>query len=132
MQPTNAELDILRTIWDRGPSTVREVNEALNARADRDIGYTTTLKQMQIMHDKGMLSRSKQGKTHTYAAAVAEQETQRGLLDRLIDTAFQGSALKLVMQALGQGRASAEELEAIRELLDQIEEDQAGSNPSKS
>ena len=128
VQPTNAELDILRLLWRQGEATVREVNESLNETSDKEIGYTTTLKIMQIMHDKGLLVRRKEGKTHIYAANIDEKETQNSLLDRLIDTAFSGSAMKLVVQALGHRQTSAEELDAIRELLDKMEKGGSGEN----
>ncbi len=119
--PTNAELDILRIVWSLQEATVREVNEALNAESNKEVGYTTTLKFMQIMHEKGLLSRRKEGKTHIYLPAIDQKETQNSLLDRLIDSAFQGSAMRLVMQALGHRQTSQEELDAIRQLLDDIE-----------
>lgn len=121
MQPTNSELDILRIIWDRKEATVRDVHEALNEGADRETGYTTTLKLMQIMHEKGLLARRKEGKTHIYAASQEAQAAKNSLLDRLIDTAFQGSALNMVVQALGHRSASKEELDAIRSFLDEME-----------
>lgn len=127
-KPTNGELEILRVLWKDGPSSVRFVNEQLSA--DRTIGYTTTLKLMQIMHDKGFLSRTRSGKTHIYRADVTEEETQQQLVDRLLDTAFSGSAMKLVMQALGNRRSSPEELAEIRQFLDQLESDQSESTKS--
>lgn len=120
LHPTNSELAILRVLWQSGPATVRFVNEQLNQK--KEVGYTTTLKLMQIMHEKGILSRTKSGKTHVYRSEVSEHETQRGLIDRLVDTAFQGSALKLVMQALGNRKSTAAELEEIRKFLDELEE----------
>ncbi|MCI4667537.1 MAG: BlaI/MecI/CopY family transcriptional regulator [Bacteroidia bacterium] len=121
-KPTEAELEILKVLWQSGPSTVRFVHEELAKH--REVGYTTTLKQMQIMHDRKMLSRKKMGKTHIYTAQVSEKETQKQMLDKLVDTAFQGSAMKLVMQALGNGKTSSEELKEIRKFLDQLENDQ--------
>ncbi len=121
MQPTNSELDILRIIWDRQEATVRDVHETLNEGADKETGYTTTLKLMQIMHEKGLLARRKEGKTHIYVASQEAQAAKNSLLDRLIDTAFQGSALNMVVQALGHRPASREELDAIRSFLDEME-----------
>lgn len=121
MKPTDAELEILHMLWTNGPQTVRQVHEQL--AQSRDIGYTTALKLMQIMHEKGLLTRDEQGKSHTYSAAVSEADTQRGLVDRFVETAFRGSASKLVMQVLGQHRASREELDEIQKLLNQIKPD---------
>lgn len=120
-QPTNSELEILRVLWKTREATVREINESLNLKSEKEIGYTTTLKIMQIMHEKGLLVRRKEGKTHIYTSNIDEKETQNGLLDRLIDSAFSGSAMKLVVQALGHRKTSSEELEAIREFLDSME-----------
>lgn len=122
MKPTDAELEILHVLWANGPSTVRHVHESLSQ--SRDIGYTTALKLMQIMHEKGLLHRDEAGKSHTYTAAVGEEATQRNLVDRFVETAFRGSASKLVMQVLGQHRASREELDEIKQLLNQINPDE--------
>ena len=118
MKPTDAELEILHILWANGPSTVRQVHEALSQ--SRDIGYTTALKLMQIMNEKGLLNRDEESRSHTYSAAVAEEETQRGLVDRFVETAFRGSASKLVMQVLGQHKASREELDEIKDLLNSL------------
>ena len=122
-RPTDAELAILRVLWERGPSTVREVHDALSAT--QDSGYTTVLKLMQIMTDKGLVTRDESQRAHVYSAREGEQKTQRQLLGDLIDRAFGGSPAKLVMQALSASRASAEELNAIRQLLDKMEEEKA-------
>ncbi len=122
-RPTDAELAILRVLWERGPSTVREVHDALSAT--HDSGYTTVLKLMQIMTDKGLVVRDESQRAHVYSAREGEQKTQRQLLGDLIDRAFGGSPAKLVMQALSASRASAEELDAIRQLLDQMEKERA-------
>lgn len=118
MKPTDSELEILHVLWTTGPSTVRQVHESLSQ--SRDIGYTTALKLMQIMHEKGLLTREETNRSHTYAAAVTEEDTQRGLVDRFVETAFRGSASKLVMQVLGQHRASQQELDEIKKLLNQL------------
>jgi predicted transcriptional regulator len=120
-KPTEGELDILRVLWREGPATVRQVNDALTEQQDRPIGYTTTLKLMQIMHEKGLVGREKDGKTHIYRPLISEKATRGQLLDRLMNTAFRGSAAQLVLQALGDHQTSKEELNEIRELLDQIE-----------
>jgi BlaI family transcriptional regulator, penicillinase repressor len=119
MKPTDSELEILQVLWQRGPCTVRQVNEKLSE--NKDTGYTTTLKLMQIMHEKGLLTRVEDARSHVYKANVSETDTQRNLLNRFVETAFRGSASQLVMQALGNHQASAEELQQIRELLNQIE-----------
>lgn len=116
-RPTEGELAILRVLWKRGPSTVREVQESLG----QDAGYTTVLKLMQIMAAKGLLRRDESERTHVYAAAAPESATQRQLVRHLLDRAFEGSAAKLVMQALSVKRASPEELAEIRRLLSEFE-----------
>jgi predicted transcriptional regulator len=118
-RPTDAELAILRVLWERGPSTVRQVHESLSG--ERVIGYTTVLKLMQIMADKGLVARDETDRTHIYSARRSEEHTQRQLLQDLLDRAFGGSALKLVMQALSTKKSSPEELAQIRQLLDQSE-----------
>ncbi len=118
-KPTESELEILRILWRHGPCTVRLVHEELSR--DKDAGYTTTLKLMQIMAAKGLVSRDETARTHIYQAAVSEADTQKQLLNRFLDTAFGGSAARLVMQALGNHDASKEELDEIRKLLDQME-----------
>ncbi|MEZ5039140.1 MAG: BlaI/MecI/CopY family transcriptional regulator [Saprospiraceae bacterium] len=119
-RPTESELSILQILWENGPSTVRFVNDQLNN--DREVGYTTTLKLMQIMSEKGLVVRNTDSRTHIYTPAISEHETQRSLLDKFVDTAFRGSAVKLVLQALGQHRASKEELEAIKAIIEKQEE----------
>ncbi|RCR66638.1 BlaI/MecI/CopY family transcriptional regulator [Larkinella punicea] len=118
MKPTESELEILQVLWAKGPSTVRQVNEHLSQT--RDIGYTTTLKLMQIMHEKGLLSRTEEGRYHIYQALIGEEETQQHLLDRFVDTAFRGSAMKLVMQALGNSKATPQELEELQKLINHL------------
>ena len=118
-RPTDAELEILRVLWLRGPSTVREVHEALNKK--RPAGYTTVLKFMQIMTDKGLLRRNEEQRAHVYQASAPQTETQRMLVGELLDKAFGGSAANLVMQALASKPASAEELSSIRQMLDEYE-----------
>jgi predicted transcriptional regulator len=115
-RPTDAELAILRVLWERGPSTVRHVHETL-AR-DRAAAYTTSLKLLQIMTEKGLVRRDETERTHVYHARLTEEQTQRQLVRDLLDRAFGGSASKLVMQALAARRASPEELTEIRKLID--------------
>ncbi len=118
-KPTDAELEILQILWRDGPSTVRSVNEFLNEK--REVGYTTTLKLMQIMTEKSLVDRDTSARTHVYRALVEEGDVQKGLLKKVINTAFHGSASNLIMQALGDHRASAEELRAIKDLIREIE-----------
>ena len=118
-RPTPGELEILRVLWERGPSTVREVQEALGTA--RGAGYTTVLKLLQIMADKALVTRDETARAHVYAARSPEAQTQRQLVRDLVDRAFGGSAAQLVVQALSGRRASAEEIDSIRKLLDEIE-----------
>jgi predicted transcriptional regulator len=110
---------ILSVLWERGPSTVREVHEALNA--DSDTGYTTTLKLMQIMADKGLLSRKDAGRQHIYRPVASQEKTQNQVVAEVLEKVFAGSAEKLVMRALSARKVSAEELKRIREMLDEME-----------
>lgn len=121
-EPTKSELEILQVLWQHGPSTVRFVNDTLNAQK-RAVQYTSTLKLMQIMVDKGLLNRDESQMKHVYSAAVEEQGTQNLLLDRFVDTIYNGSASKLMMQLLGNKKTSKEELDAIRTFLDSAKKD---------
>lgn len=123
MQPTEGELVILQVLWSSGPSTVRTVNERLNANSDKEIGYTTTLKLMQLMAEKGLVSRDTSSRTHIYAAVLPEEKAQKTLLRRFVDTTFGGSASRMVLRALGEGKASPEELAEIKRLITQLEND---------
>ena len=118
-RPTPAELAILRVLWRQGPSTVREVHASLER--ERATGYTTMLKLLQIMTEKGLVRRDEAARAHVYAAAVAEEQTQKRLVRDLLDRAFGGSAATLVMHALSARKASPAELARIRELLDRLE-----------
>ena len=118
-KPTDSELEILQVLWQHGPVTVRFVNEHLGQK--RDVGYTTTLKWMQLMLEKGLAVRDANQYPHVYRAAVREEETQGQLLTRLAESAFGGSALKLVLRALGQGQNTREELDQIKALLNDIQ-----------
>ena len=117
-KPTDSELAILRVLWQRGPSTVREVREQLGT--DREIGYTTVLKFCQIMTEKGLVSRDDSKRSHVYQAAMPRERTQRQIVKDVLDKAFGGSAAGLVAQALSAGKTSAEELDEIRKLLDEL------------
>jgi BlaI family transcriptional regulator, penicillinase repressor len=116
-RPTGAELEILRVLWERGPSTVREVQETLDQI--KPTGYTTVLKLLQIMADKGLVARDEKQRAHVYSARFAQEQTQRQLLGDLLDRVFNGSALNLVMQALASRKTSKEELSQIKQLLDE-------------
>lgn len=118
-KPTEKELEILRIVWEKGPVSVKDVHEMLGG--DEQNGYTTILKLMQIMHEKGQVVRQKSGKLHLYKAVLSQENTQQQLLDKMIDTVFRGSAAQLVMSALGNRKSSKRELKAIREYLDQLE-----------
>lgn len=122
IKPTESELEILQIIWEKGSATVREVHEEL--AKSKDVGYTTTLKLMQIMHEKGIVKRDESMRTHIYQSAVNKEKTQKHLLGKMIDTLFGGSSTQLVLQALGSGeqKVSAEELEQIQILLNNLKE----------
>ncbi|MEM1219054.1 MAG: BlaI/MecI/CopY family transcriptional regulator [Bacteroidota bacterium] len=121
-KPSDGELKILQVLWNQGPLSVRSVHETLSQ--DREVGYTTTLKIMQIMAEKGLVNRNTESRTHIYEAAVQEDEIQSRLLNQFVSNAFQGSAMKMVMQALGNHKASPEELDEIKALIRKIEEDE--------
>ena len=125
MKPTDSELEILHILWQQGASTVRTVNDLLNE--DRktgpreSAGYTTTLKLMQIMLEKGLVTRMEDGRSHIYTAAVQQEEAQSLLLQQFVNNTFRGSTAQLVMQALGNQQASSDELDEIKALIAQIE-----------
>lgn len=121
-KPTESELEILHLLWENGPSTVRFINDQLNLR--KEVGYTTTLKIMQIMTDKLLVKRNTESRTHIYDAVVSKSDTQNNLLSGFLETTFGGSAMKMVMQALGNHKASKEELEELKQLINKIEKDQ--------
>lgn len=121
IKPTNSELEILQIVWKQGSATVREVNEELSKERGSGIGYTTTLKLMQIMHEKGLLERETGSRTHVYKALVSHSKTSQNILDSLIDTVFNGSAAQLVMQALSNKKSSKEEIEMIKKYLDELD-----------
>ncbi|MBS1751307.1 MAG: BlaI/MecI/CopY family transcriptional regulator [Bacteroidetes bacterium] len=118
VKPTESELEILQVLWSKESATVREVHEEL--AASKDVGYTTTLKLMQIMHDKGLVSRDDSSKTHIYKAIVSREKTQKHLLGKMINTLFAGSPAQLVMQALGNHKTSKDELNEIQNLLNTL------------
>jgi predicted transcriptional regulator len=120
IKPTESELEILNILWQKDVATVREVHEEL--AKSKDVGYTTTLKLMQIMHDKGLVKRDESMRTHIYQPAVNREKTQKHLLNKMIDSLFGGSSTQLVLQALGGGeqKVSAEELDKIQTLINNL------------
>jgi BlaI family penicillinase repressor len=118
-RPTQGELEILRVLWQRGPSSVREVQETMSET--RTIGYTTALKLLQIMARKGLVARDERERTHVYRAALAQEQTQRQLLTDLLERAFDGSASQLILQALAARPASRDEMDEIRKVLDKAQ-----------
>ncbi|RZK51633.1 MAG: BlaI/MecI/CopY family transcriptional regulator [Pedobacter sp.] len=118
IKPTEGELEILQVLWQKGLCTVREVHEALNKK---DAGYTTTLKLMQIMHEKQLVDRDASSKSHVYRAIISQEKTQQQMVNKMIDNVFNGSAARLVMQALGNKTASKEEIDLIKEYLNNLE-----------
>jgi predicted transcriptional regulator len=119
LKPTEGELEILQVLWKAGPSSVRDVNEKLNKF--KNVGYTTTLKLLQIMNEKGLTDRDTSSRTHVYRAAIKESDTKNGLLSKFIEATFQGSAAQLVMEALGNNNTTQKELEEIKALIEKIE-----------
>jgi len=117
-RPTDGELAILRVLWERGPSTVRQIHEVLSG--EKDLGYTSVLKLLQVMTEKGLVTRDERERSHVYQVAQSEERTQAHLVRDLLDRAFGGSATKLVIQALSSRKTSREELDLIRQLLDNV------------
>jgi BlaI family transcriptional regulator, penicillinase repressor len=120
VEPTKSELEILQVLWDKGPSTVREVNNELLKQ--RDVNYTTTLKQMQIMADKRLLNRDQGQMKHIYSVAVEEQLLKAHLLDKFVDSMYKGSASKLVIQLIGNKNTSWQDLQEIKDMIKKLEE----------
>ena len=120
--PTASELAILQLLWDQGSLTVRQVHDALSE--EKEVGYTTTLKTMQVMLERGFLTREAQGRGHIYAAAIAREDTQDKLLDNFLERAFGGSVKGLVMRALGNHKASSKDIKELKDLIDRIEKEQ--------
>jgi BlaI family penicillinase repressor len=118
LKPTESELEILQVLWQRGQATVREVHEELSTT--KDAGYTTTLKLMQIMNEKGLVKRDDSSKTHVYEALASKEKTQQHLVGKMMNTLFDGSASQMVMRALGSSKPSKTEIEEIQKLLDQL------------
>lgn len=119
--PTDSELEILRVLWERGPSTVKEVHETLTKSASKPVGYTTILKLLQIMTVKGIVTRNEHDRAHVYVAGVPAERTKRQMAGEMLEKVFGGSASELVLHALSGQKASHEEIEEIRRLLDEYE-----------
>ncbi len=119
VKPTEKELEILQILWNRGPVAVKDVHEAMGGETAN--GYTTILKLMQIMHEKGLVTRQKSGKLHLYKAVPTQENTRQQMVDKMIHTVFEGSAMQLVMSALGNNKSSKEELQQIKEYLQKLE-----------
>jgi BlaI family penicillinase repressor len=118
IKPTESEMEILKILWEKGDSTVREVHDLLSE--SKSAGYTTTLKLMQIMHDKGLLYRNDETRSHVYSAAVKKESMQKQVVTKMINGMFKGSPAKLIMHALGNHRASKEEIEEIKKYLEEM------------
>jgi predicted transcriptional regulator len=118
IKPTESELEILHVLWEKGHATVRDVYEQISQ--SKDIGYTTALKLMQIMHDKGLVTRDDSSRSHIYTAMVSRETTQQQLVGKMIQSLFYGKTSELVLQALGNNRATQEELEEIQKMLDEL------------
>jgi predicted transcriptional regulator len=122
-RPTDSELEILEILWETGSATVRQVNKLLEKKG-KTVGYTTTLKMMQIMTDKGYLSRHMEGRTHIYSSMLPANATRNALIDKMINAVFGGSATKMVLQALGSHKTTPDEIQEIRTLIDRLEKEQ--------
>ena len=118
-KPSEGELDILQALWENEPCSVRIIHDQISKK--KEVGYTTTLKQMQRMLDKGLVKRKGSGKSHLYSANISQTDIQASLFDKFVESTFQGSAMGMVMHALGTGKASAEELRELKEFLDKME-----------
>lgn len=118
LKPTESELEILQILWEKGQCTVRAVHEILEK--NKEAGYTTTLKLMQIMLEKGLVARDASSKTHIYRALLNQEKTEQHLVNKMINNVFNGSAARLVMQALGNHSASKDEIDSIKQYLDQL------------
>lgn len=125
-KPSESELEIMQVLWEKGPLTVREINDFLNI--ERRVGYTTTLKIMQIMTDKGILTRDTSQRSHVYTPALNPEEVQSTILDHVIKTVFRGNTSNMVLKALGNHSASSEEMDEIKALIEKIENQQHGNS----
>lgn len=130
MKPTASEMEILQILWEEGDSTVREVHDILSRK--KAAGYTTTLKLMQIMHDKGLLHRNDEARSHVYTAAVKKESMQKQAVSKIINGMFKGSPAKLIMHALGNHKATKEEIAEIKEYLYEMENNVSAKTKSTS
>jgi predicted transcriptional regulator len=119
LKPTEKELEILQILWEKGPVAVKDVHEQMGGEAAN--GYTTILKLLQIMHEKGLVTRQKSGKLHLYKAVPSQENTRQQIIDKMIDTVFQGSAMQLVMSALGNKKSTKADLKEIKKYLEKLE-----------
>ena len=126
LKPTDSELEVMQVLWEHGSLTVRQVNNLLNEQ--RRVGYTTTLKIMQIMTDKGMLNRDTGQRSHIYSPALEPEQVQSTILDHILRTVYRGSTSKLILQALGNHASSRKEIEKIKELIQKLEEQENGNH----
>ena len=129
-KPTDAELSILKVLWREGPSTVRDVRDALNV--ERKTGYTTALKLLQIMTEKGLVNRDESNRAHVYQPSASEEETQKQIVGDLLDRVFGGSAMKLVLHSLTSQQATPQDIQQIREMLSKLEREHAGDVSNNS
>lgn len=125
-EPSNSELEILQILWANEPATVRLVHEQINLKRETEVGYTTILKQMQRLADKGVVKRKLKGKTHYYSVVPKQSEIQQNLFQQFLTNVYEGSAMKLVMHALGQGKTSPEELEKLEQWVEQQKDQHDG------
>lgn len=123
-KPTDGELEILLILWKHGPCTVKRVNEIMNLNVKKDVGYTTSLKMLQIMLEKGFCIREAEGKLHIYKAAIKEQQVKKNYLKDMIDQVFEGSPMEMVVQTLGNYKASANEISELKKLIKDLESNQ--------
>ena len=123
IKPTEAELEILQILWSEGPSSVRSVHELLSQK--KEVFYTTTLKIMQVMHDKGLLKRDTSQRAHIYTPSIDRDSIEKTMLDKIVDTVFKGSTSKMIISAIGNQAPTKEELREIREMIDQLYKDKS-------
>lgn len=119
IKPTDSELEILNILWEKGQATVKEVNEEINKT--KESGYTTTLKMLQIMHEKGLVNRISAGKQHIYHAKIEEEKAQKDMLNGFVHNLYRGNAMKMLMQILGNHSTTKEELTKLRQIIDDLE-----------
>ena len=124
LEPTRAQLEILQVLWKYGPSTVRFVNDQLNRQQNQSLSYTSTLKLMQIMHEKGLVQRDESNMTHVYSALLEERKTKSIVLKKFVDSVYDGSVKSMMLELLGNEKMNAKDLDKIKELLNRLDEDQ--------